>query len=64
MSIRKPWNEDDLLVAMNLYHKLTFGQFDQRQPVIVEVANKLGRTPGSEPTSKSGGGRIISEPLS
>jgi putative restriction endonuclease len=47
MSIRKPWNEDDLLVAMNLYHKLTFGQFHQRQPVIVEVASKLGRTPGS-----------------
>ena len=47
MSIRKPWTEDDLLVAMNLYHKLTFGQFDQRQPVIVEVARKLGRTPGS-----------------
>lgn len=47
MPIRKPWTEDDLLVAMNLYHKLTFGQFDQGQPVIVEVARKLGRTPGS-----------------
>ena len=47
MSIGKRWTEDDLLVALNLYHKLTFGQFDAKQPTVVAIADKLGRTPGS-----------------
>lgn len=40
------WTRDELLIALNLYHKLTFGQFTSRNPVIVAVANKLGRKPG------------------
>ena len=32
-----------MLVALNLYHKLTFGQLHARQPVVVALANKLGR---------------------
>lgn len=47
MSVGKRWTEDDLLVALNLYHKLTFGQFDARQPAVIAVAEKLRRTPGS-----------------
>ncbi len=48
MSSRRPWTRDELLVALNIYHKLTFGQFDQRNPVIVAVAAKFeGRTPSS-----------------
>jgi len=38
---------DELLVAMNLYRKLTFGQLHARNPVIIEVADKLHRPPGS-----------------
>lgn len=47
MASGKRWTRNELLVAMNVYHKLTFGQLDQRQPVVAAVAAKLGRTPGS-----------------
>src|ERR1700712_1543423 len=43
MPVRKNWTRDELLVALNLYHKLTFGQLHARQPVIVALAEKLGR---------------------
>ncbi len=47
MNIRKPWTRDELIIAMNLYCKLPFGQLDHRKPIIIEVAEKLGRTPSS-----------------
>jgi len=37
------WTREQLLIALNIYHKLTFGQLHSRQPVIVELAKKLGR---------------------
>jgi len=43
MSLRKKWTRDELLVALNLYHKLTFGQLHSRNPVIIAAAEKLGR---------------------
>ena len=43
MSLRKKWTRDELLVALNLYHKLTFGQLHSRNPVIIAAAKKLGR---------------------
>ena len=43
MSVRKNWTRDELLVVLNLYHKLTFGQLHARQPVIIALAEKLGR---------------------
>lgn len=36
-----------MLVALNIYHKLTFGQFHGRHPVIIAVAEKLCRTADS-----------------
>jgi putative restriction endonuclease len=47
MAAGKRWTRDELLVALNLYHKLTFGQFHARQPVIMEVAEKLERSADS-----------------
>ncbi|NJO46873.1 MAG: hypothetical protein HC835_15300 [Oscillatoriales cyanobacterium RM2_1_1] len=47
MNVRKPWTRDELIIAMNLYCKLPFGQLDHRKPIIIEVAEKLGRTPSS-----------------
>jgi putative restriction endonuclease len=47
MNMRKPWTRDELIIAMNLYCKLPFGQLDHRTPIIIEVAEKLGRTPSS-----------------
>ena len=43
----KRWTREELLIALNLYEKLRFGQFDARQPVVIEVANRMDRTPGS-----------------
>jgi len=37
------WTRDELLVALNLYHKLTFGQLHARHPAIMALAEKLGR---------------------
>jgi hypothetical protein len=44
---RVRWTRDQLLIVLNLYHKLRFGQFDQRQPVIVDLAQRIGRTPSA-----------------
>ncbi len=41
------WTEQELLIAMNLYCKLPFGQFDQSNKQIKRVAAKMGRTPSS-----------------
>jgi putative restriction endonuclease len=45
MASGKQWTRDQLLVALNLYHKLRFGQFDKRQPVVIDLASRIGRTP-------------------
>ncbi|MCH7224537.1 HNH endonuclease [Haloferula sp. A504] len=47
MATRTRWTRDELLIVLNLYHKLRFGQFDQRQPVIIALAGRLGRTPSA-----------------
>ena len=41
------WTRNELLIILNLYHKLSFGQFHARHPAVINVATKLGRTPGS-----------------
>ena len=43
MATGKQWNREELLVALNLYHKLTFGQLHGRQPAIIALAEKMGR---------------------
>ena len=47
MATGKRWTRDELLIALNVYHKLSFGQLHARNPVIIEVARKLGRVPAS-----------------
>ena len=41
------WTREHALIALNLYGKLPFGQFHYTNPVIIEVASRLGRTPSS-----------------
>lgn len=41
------WTRDELIVAMNLYTRLTFGQLHARNPLIIAAAAKLDRSPGS-----------------
>jgi len=47
MANRNRWNREELLIVLNLYHKLRFGQFDQRQPVIIDLAKRIARTPSA-----------------
>lgn len=47
MASGKRWTRDELFVVLNLYHKLRFGQFHARNPVVVALARKLSRTAGS-----------------
>lgn len=47
MAAGRRWKRDELVVVLNLYHKLNFGQFDQRQPAVIALAEKLDRTPSS-----------------
>lgn len=47
MATGRRWTRDELLVAMNVYRKLTFGQLHARNPVVIEVADRLQRPAGS-----------------
>ncbi len=47
MAKGRSWTRDELIVAMNLYCKLPFGQLHHRNPVIIALAKKLERTPSS-----------------
>ena len=41
------WTREALLIALNLYCKLPFGQLHQNNPVIREIASRMGRTSSS-----------------
>lgn len=43
----KAWSEQELIIAMNLYCKLPFGQLHGRNPVIMTLADRLGRSSSS-----------------
>jgi len=41
------WTREHSLIALNLYGKLQFGQFHHNNPVIMDVASRMGRSPSS-----------------
>src|ERR1044071_837921 len=41
------WTREHSLIALNLYRKLLFGQFHHNNPLIVDVASRMGRTSSS-----------------
>lgn len=41
------WTREQLLVVLNLYHKLRFGQMDARQKVVIDLAGLMGRSANS-----------------
>ena len=47
VSDQKAWTRDELILAINLYCKTPFGRIHMRNPEIIELSDKLGRTPGS-----------------
>lgn len=42
-----PWTREELILAINLYCRTPFGRIHMRNPEIVLLAEKLGRTPGA-----------------
>lgn len=47
MSQRQSWSPDELLLAFRLYCRTPFGRLHQRNPDIVALAVRLGRTPSA-----------------
>jgi predicted restriction endonuclease len=41
------WTREHFLIALNLYCKLPFGKLHKGNPIIIEAAGKMGRTPNS-----------------
>jgi hypothetical protein len=41
------WTREHFLIALNLYYKLPFGKYDRKNPIVIDVASRLGRTPSS-----------------
>ncbi len=41
------WTHEELLLALNLYFRIPFGQFDQRNIEVQKLANFIGRTPSA-----------------
>lgn len=44
---RKLWNRNEMILALNLYLKLPFGQMDARNPQVIHLANIIGRSPNA-----------------
>ena len=47
MSQRRRWSRDELLVAFRLYCRTPFGRLHQHNPDIIDLAERLHRTPGA-----------------
>ena len=44
---RQEWSREELIVAFNLYCKIPFGRIHIRNPLIIELAKAIGRTPSA-----------------
>lgn len=44
---RKNWSREELILAFNLYCKIPFRKIHQRNPIIIELSDIIGRTPSS-----------------
>lgn len=45
--MRNNWTREELILAFNLYCKLPYGQFNNRNSEVKELADLVGRTPGA-----------------
>lgn len=41
------WTRNELILVLNLYYKIPYGQFNNRNKEVIELARLLGRTPGA-----------------
>jgi putative restriction endonuclease len=44
---RRDWTRAELIVAFNLYCKIPFGRIHIRNPLIIDLAKSIGRTPSA-----------------
>jgi putative restriction endonuclease len=44
---RRDWTRKELIVAFNLYCKIPFGRIHIRNPLVIELAKAIGRTPSA-----------------
>ena len=44
---RRDWTREELIVAFNLYCKIPFGRIHIRNPLVIELARAIGRTPSA-----------------
>lgn len=47
MAERVPWSRDQQLIALRLYMRTPFGKLDGRNPEIISLADRIGRTPSA-----------------
>lgn len=47
MAQRRGWSEQELLVAFAMYCQMPFGRLHKGNPIIVELAGRINRTPSS-----------------
>lgn len=47
MAARRLWSREEFILTLNLYLKLTFGQMNQSNPKVKNLAELLGRTSGT-----------------
>ena len=47
MAQGRRWTEDETKRVLGLYHRLSFGQFDQGNPDVIRMAKEIDRTPSS-----------------
>lgn len=47
MAKRINWNREELIVAFNLYCKMPFSKINYRHPLIIKLADAIGRTPSA-----------------
>ena len=44
---RRNWTREELIVTFNLYCKIPFGRIHNRNPLVIELANAIKRTPSA-----------------
>lgn len=47
------WTREQLLIALNLYHKVAFGKFHNKNKMLVDISRRMGRTDSALPMKLS-----------
>lgn len=47
------WTRSQLLIALNLYHKVAFGKFHAKNKMLVDISQRMGRKPSALPMKLS-----------